>query len=414
MFESAFASAPTGVALIAMDGRFLRVNHALCVLLDRSADELVGSTSEPFTHPEDPQITDAAWAHLNHDGTPLAVAKRYLRPDGEVVWASTIGQTVKDPDGAPRYVVSHFMDVSAVKIAEQGQREASTLFETAFADAPIGMALVAPDGRWLKVNRTLCALTGYSEEHLLGGVMFQDITHPDDLDADLEHIQRLLDGEADRYSMEKRYFTAGGSQIWVNLSVSLVRDQAGQPLHFISQIEDISERKNLEGRLQQLADYDPLTEVWNRRRFTEELQHQVHRCQRYGERAALLMIDLNRFKSVNDTHGHLTGDALLGLVASRMRNALRTSDALARIGGDEFAVILPNISRENAELVSGKLREVIVESLIAIGDTAIGVDASVGIEMLDERTPDLQAAMAGVDAAMYAVKRVVQQPVGGR
>ena len=296
MFESAFELAPTGVALIGMDGRFLRVNRALCEMLGRSADELVGSTSAPFTHPDDLSATENAYTHLRDAGTTLAVEKRYLRPDGEVVWASTHGQTVKSPDDEARYIVSHFLDVTAVKVAEQRHREASRLFETAFADAPIGMALSAPDGRLIKVNRTLCELTGYAESQMLR-LTFRDITHRQDVDAALQHGKRLLSGEADRYSLEARYFTAQGEEIWVNLSVSIVRDESGQPLHFISNVEPISERKELQASLTRLAEHDPLTGLWNRRRFEEELAREAARCQRYAGRAAVLMIDLDEFRA---------------------------------------------------------------------------------------------------------------------
>jgi len=403
MFESAFELAPTGVALIGMDGRFLRVNRALCEMLGRPADELAGSTSAPFTHPDDRPATENAYSHLRDAGTTLAVEKRYLRPDGEVVWASTHGQTVKSPDDEARYIVSHFLDVTAVKVAEQRHREASRLFETAFADAPIGMALSAPDGRLIKVNRTLCELTGYAESQMLR-LTFRDITHRQDVDAALQHGKRLLSGEADRYSLEARYFTAQGEEIWVNLSVSIVRDESGQPLHFISNVEPISERKELQASLTRLAEHDPLTGLWNRRRFEEELAREAARCQRYAGRAAVLMIDLDEFKSVNDTHGHQAGDELLKLIANRIRAALCESDAVARIGGDEFAAILPNVGPEAVGHVTDKLHRVIRASRITVNGTTTGVGASIGSQTLDEDTPDPQAAMAKADTAMYQIK----------
>jgi diguanylate cyclase (GGDEF)-like protein/PAS domain S-box-containing protein len=403
MFESAFELAPTGVALIGMDGRFRRVNRALCQMLGRTAAELVGSTSALFTHPDDLEATDSAFSHLREVGTTLAVEKRYVRPNGVVIWASTHGQTVMGEDGAPLYIVSHFVDVTAIKVAERRHQEASSLFEAAFADAPIGMGLFSPQGRWLKVNRALCDLTKYTEAQLLE-MTFQDITHPEDLATDLEHMQRLLSGEADRYSLEQRFFAAQDQEIWVSLSVSIVRDEQGQPLHFIAHIEAISERKELQASLQRLAEHDPLTGLWNRRRFEEELGREAARCNRYGERSALLMIDLDKFKDVNDTYGHHAGDELLELVAGRIRGALRESDSVARIGGDEFAAILPNIAPSAVEHVAAKLRQVILASHITIDGTMIAVDASIGTQMLDQSAHDQHVAMARADAAMYEVK----------
>jgi PAS domain S-box-containing protein len=126
------------------------------------------------------------------------------------------------------------------------------LFQNAFDHAAIGMALVAPDGRWLKVNQSVCKLTGYSAEELLR-IGFQDITHPDDLDLDLENVRKLLAGEFNDYQMEKRYFHKGGRIVWAWLSVSLVRDEHGAPRFFISQIQDISARKESEEKLMAAA-----------------------------------------------------------------------------------------------------------------------------------------------------------------
>ncbi|MEY2505386.1 MAG: hypothetical protein QOJ05_908 [Verrucomicrobiota bacterium] len=122
------------------------------------------------------------------------------------------------------------------------------LFQNAFEHAAIGMALVAPDGKWLRVNRSICEITGYSEEELLQR-SFQDITHPDDLDLDLANVKKMLAGEIDSYQMEKRYFHKNGAIVWVLLSVSLVREETIQPRFFISQIQDITSRKESERQL---------------------------------------------------------------------------------------------------------------------------------------------------------------------
>jgi PAS domain S-box-containing protein len=127
-----------------------------------------------------------------------------------------------------------------------------SLFQKAFENAPIGMALVAPDGAWLRVNRSLCQITGYSEPELQK-CTFQDITHPDDLDLDLSYVRKMLAGEIETYQMEKRYFHKNGSIVWVLLSVSLVRDQNDQPLFFISQIQNITFRKESEEQLSAAA-----------------------------------------------------------------------------------------------------------------------------------------------------------------
>jgi PAS domain S-box-containing protein len=132
------------------------------------------------------------------------------------------------------------------------QSEADSLFQNAFEHAAIGMALVAPDGSWLRVNHSVCDITGYTEAELLQRT-FQDITHPDDLERDLANAKRMLAGETDTYQMEKRYFHKNGSIVWVLLSVSLVRDEQGQPRFFISQIQDITRRRESEQQLSAAA-----------------------------------------------------------------------------------------------------------------------------------------------------------------
>ena len=142
--------------------------------------------------------------------------------------------------------------------ASSSSIDSDVLFENAFEHAPIGMALVAPDGHWIRVNRSLCQITGYSAEELLA-LSFQEITHPDDLEADVANLHRLLRGELTIYQTEKRYFHKDGSTVWVALSVSLVRDDSGVPLFFISQTEDITAAREAARKLREaVAEIDRL------------------------------------------------------------------------------------------------------------------------------------------------------------
>ena len=294
-------------------------------------------------------------------------------------------------------------DITAAKRTETELREARERFERAFEDAPIGMALIGIDGRWLRVNHRVCEITGYAAEELLGRT-FQEITHPDDLEADLEHVQALLEGQIREYQMEKRYIRADGSEVWIMLSVSLVRDAGGDPLHFIAQIEDISERKRMEKRLQWLADSDALTGVRNRRLLEQELFVAVKRCQRYGEHAALLLLDLDDLKLINDTHGHKVGDDVLRAVARAIEGRVRGSDSIARLGGDEFAVLMSHADRSAAEALVGELAQAISECEVRAGGQTIRPSASIGYALIDEDTADDEAVLIEADRSMYATK----------
>ncbi len=287
---------------------------------------------------------------------------------------------------------------------EQPEHHSREHFEEVFLRAPLGTGLLDPDGRWVLVNQALCDITGYTSEELLRR-RFHDFTHPEDRDNDAGRRRQLLDGELSTYQVEKRYFNAAGETLSALLSVSLVRDRALRPLHFIVQLQDISERKRLEEHLRHLADHDPLTGLRNRRLFEHDLRHQVGRCQRYEEQAALIALDLDGFKAVNDRHGHRVGDEALRAVARMLTRRLRATDLVARLGGDEFAVLLPHMDLRGAEIVCEDLRQVIATCTVDTGETLVHLAASAGFTLLDRETLDDASALDAADRAMYADKR---------
>ena len=196
---------------------------------------------------------DLAFVHAQKKaaavGRRVEFENRIIRADGEVRYIHQITSMILDDQGRPALESGTIQDITERKLADDSLRRSEERFAGAFEHAPSGLALVAPDGRWLMVNRALCDLLGYTEAELLGRT-FQDITHPEDLAADLENVRQLLAGEIRSYQMEKRYIRAQGGLVTVLLNVSLVRDGSGQPAYFISHIQDISERKQSELTLQ--------------------------------------------------------------------------------------------------------------------------------------------------------------------
>ncbi len=307
--------------------------------------------------------------------------------------------------------VAVMLDVSATKPSEPPPHPQER-FEEVFQRAPIGTGLLDQEGRWVLVNQALCDITGYTSEELIRK-RFQDITHPEDAENDAGRRRQLLDDEISAYQAEKRYFNAAGETMSALLSVSLVRDRQERPLHFIVQVQDISERKHLEEHLRHLADHDPLTGLRNRRLFEHDLKLQIGRCQRYDEQAALVAIDLDGFKQVNDHHGHKAGDEALKAVARMLTRRLRATDLVARLGGDEFAVLLPHMDPRGAEIVTEDLMHVIATCTVDTGEAVVHLAASAGFAMLHRLTVDDEAALVEADRAMYAVKRArarVAQP----
>lgn len=408
-FRVAFDNAPIGVALLsADDGRWIQVNKALCNLVGYTAEELAELTFADITHPDDLAVNlQRNREQLQGGDWDPRIEKRYIRSDGNVVWVALTNEVVRDASGEPLYFVAQIEDITQRHETENALREAEERFRRAFEDAPIGMALVSPDGRFLRVNQTLCEVTGRTELELLEST-FQAITHPDDLGTDVDQSNQLLAGEISSYQMEKRYLRPDESIVWVMLSVSLVRDAAGEPIHFVSQIEDITERKHAQEELERLASDDPLTGLLNRRRFDEELQRELKRLAREPDRqAALILLDVDHFKLVNDSLGHRAGDDVLCAVAQTLKRRLRGTDVIARLGGDEFAALLLDLhGPEDAREVATELTTTIgSQSILTVGGAA-SVTVSIGVVVLDHTTREREIdTLVTADNAMYRAKR---------
>jgi PAS domain S-box-containing protein len=347
-FANAFEEAPIGMALVGLDGRFLRVNRALPEIVGYDTNTLLEMTFQDITHPDDLDADlELVRQVVAGDLRSYRMEKRYVRADGEDRWVLLSVSLVRDEAGEPLYFVSQVEDITDRRRSEDALREAEDRFRSAFDDAPIGMAIRTVEGRFLRVNRALCEITGYSREQL-EAMSYRSITHPDDLRRDEKGYNEMMAGETPHYRTEKRYIHASGHFVPVDLSATVVRDADGEPLHVLTQVQDITERKRFEGQLQYLADHDSLTGLFNRRRFEEELTRELHAAARYHSPLAVLAIDLDDFKYINDSLGHSIGDELITRVGQALRARLRRTDVLARLGGDEFAVVLPRTEEQAA------------------------------------------------------------------
>ena len=328
---------------------------------------------------------------------------RLVAADGHSVWLHDVAAGEIGPDGRPSCVRGIMVDVTERKRAEAALQESERRFRTAFNGAGTGMALVGIDGRFLRVNDEMVRITGYSEEELLD-TSFIAITHPEDQAAGRSLIRRMLSGGQRTQSGEQRYVHKAGANVWVLVSSSLVVDDADRPLYFITQVQDITERKRAEALLEHQALHDPMTGLPNRTLLLDRLNHAMARCRRTGRLAAVLFMDLDRLKLVNDSMGHEAGDALLTAVARRIETTLRPQDTAARHGGDEFVIICEDLdSAEGAVTIAERLGDVLAAPFALPSGEAF-LTASIGIAVSRTEGDTAESLLRDADAAMYRAK----------
>jgi diguanylate cyclase (GGDEF)-like protein/PAS domain S-box-containing protein len=278
--------------------------------------------------------------------------------------------------------------------------EAGERFRRAFEDAAIGMALTTLDGRWIEVNQALAAMLGY-ERGELQGRPFSELTYGPDRLQDERAIRELIAGWRRSHHSEKRYLHRTGRVVWGALTVSAIRGEDGRPHSFISQIQDITERKQADQELQRLALHDSLTGLPNREMLLRRLRSRIE----HDRTSGLIFFDLDRFKRVNDELGHAVGDQLLTCVAWRLRGHLRQGDLLARYAGDEFVLLAGCDGTDLAALnsMADRIVDVLTQPFSLAGQR-IYLGASVGVAHTDQTGMDADALLRAADTAMYEAK----------
>jgi diguanylate cyclase (GGDEF)-like protein/PAS domain S-box-containing protein len=519
-------------------------------------------------HPEDVERTQRHVQRLVRGDSPsFTLEARVCHRNGEVLHTQWYCSGLYNDDGQLLSSLCLVLDITRTKLAIEKLAQSELTLHATFEQAAVGLAHVGLDGRWQRVNQKLCEILGYTRAELLL-LTFQDITHADDLGDDLALVKRLLSGEISTYSLEKRYWHKRGHLVWVNLTVSVVRDLPGKPAYFISVIEDITARKATELQLQQAHDtletrvverteelaqvnfaltteialrqreeermrlilessYDAFMELdergqilnwnqqatqlfgWQRKEaigrdarallipeddrlsfderlrnffiqiplhgisgqrdefvtqhkdgspiaveysmstipqgdkhhlvvFAHDISHRKAAQQTLTYQAthdaltglpnrllmlnrlqqmysslthehhpfAVLYLDLDGFKQINDHHGHETGDQLLCAVSERLRGVVRTSDMVARLGGDEFVVLLEHLSdpRMQAAAVAHKLLDAIHQDFV-VADINLRIGTSIGIAIACDPQENAQMLLSRADAAMYAAKQ---------
>lgn len=412
--RAAWAHTSDAMWRVTNDGIVTDANPAVSELLGWTPAVLVGRPFEDLLHPEDSDLVARAHIAATAGLRPspevrLRTAAGAWRPVRLAVLPIGSGRLIRGQDIADLRAVTDRLAHAEFDLMTNGAdvppAPSDSLpgqrFDLVMRHAPIGMAVMTLDGRFLTVNPALSHILRATSTDLVGADA-RRLTHPSDRPGEQELIAQLLTGSCESFRLEKRFLRSDGTAVWVDQQASLIRDADGHPHQIVAQFVDVDDRRKEYESLRYEASHDPLTGLANRTLLSARLRD-LHRDGRTD--MALLYLDIDYFKSVNDRYGHAGGDAVLTEVAHRIRSLVRTQDTVARIGGDEFIVIIAGTPSPDAAVnVAEKIRAA-ASRPIAVQDEYLSVTVSVGVSccMLGPSDPD--AMLGRADEALYRAKR---------
>lgn len=385
--RSLAASAPIGIFHTDTTGACTYTNDRWQEICGVGAVDALGAGWRAGIHPNDRPRTKAAWDAAASGATAFDAEYRVRRPTGDVRWVHARASGVVGLAGNVTGFVGTLQDTTERRVAE-------AQFRTAFESAPIGMALMDRDGAFVRTNTALSAMVGYDSDGLRS-MPALTLVHPDDLG---------VIGDQPAGPIDLRLLCGDGTIIWTSVRLAPIVDDAGETGLMLAQILDITEKRRSEAELLHLANHDPLTGLLNRRSFEAALEAHVAHTRRYGPDGALLFVDIDHFKAVNDAHGHHLGDEVIVAVSNSMRTRLRSTDIIARVGGDEFAVLLPIGGADLVRHVAEMLVNVLRDDIALIAGNELGLTASIGLAPFDAVGLSADEMLIRADLAMYEAK----------
>lgn len=316
---------------------------------------------------------------------------------------------------AAYFYITHKGSISVMPIAEPQSNVPSVqdtrhdvdyqpgFFDAIFLHSHAGIGILNLDGKLIKVNQALCQIFGYSAETLLS-MNFFHLIHPEDFASLQNQIQQLIDNQVKLYQSEHQCYRKDNESIWVSTMISMVHDQEMKPSYFVVQVQNITLQKKAEERLRHMAYHDPLTGLANRNKLEQFLNQILAQSRRHQESFALMFIDLDRFKNINDTIGHEAGDLLLQIIADRLKGAIRNTDLVARLGGDEFVIVVTDVHKsESVAVIAHKILESVMQAVVIKGQE-LYITTSIGISLYPFDGQNMQTLMKNADLALYRAK----------
>jgi diguanylate cyclase (GGDEF)-like protein/PAS domain S-box-containing protein len=401
LFRTIFEQAAIGVALVsANNGEFIRINQRYCEMLGYSVEEMEnGIAFKDITHPDDLQMGfNTRDKILSGQQREVTLEKRYIHKDGHIVWVElTVSSTWKVGEQPDTFIVV-VQDITNRKLEEEKLR----LLSRVFSETHEGIIITDPQLLIINVNPAFSRITGYSCEEVKG-------KNPRILSSGKQEPEFYVDmwqkiNEHGHWQGEVWNRKKNGEIYAELLTISVLKDTNDNVVNYVGVFTDITNSKRQQEQLSLIAHYDILTNLPNRSLLADRLSRAMLQCSRHEQSLAVVFLDLDGFKHVNDTYGHGMGDELLIALSVRMKQALRVGDSLARIGGDEFVAVLADLTTvEDCEPVLDRLLLAASEP-VTVGDVVLNVSASIGLTLYPQDNVDADLLMRHADQAMYAAK----------
>ncbi|MDP2830015.1 MAG: EAL domain-containing protein [Sulfuricellaceae bacterium] len=398
-FRYTLENSPIGMAIVSLDGMFIQVNQALCQIVGYEKQELKKLSFQAITYPDD---LDADQANVRQllDGkiASFQAEKRYVRKDGQLVWVQLTDSIVRDAKGAPLHFLAQVENITERRRAAEQLSLSAKVFE----DSRECILITDNEERIISVNKAFSEVTGYGAAEVLGKTPRILGSGRQDTDFYREMWHSLNDVG---YWCGEIWDQRKNGEIYPNwLSISAVKDPQNQVSHYISIFSDITERKKTEAQIEFLAYRDALTKLPNRLLAMDHLGIAIAYAERAGTKTAVLFLDIDNFKTINDSFGHATGDALLIAVSKRLRDCTRETDTISRQGGDEFLIVLADVPDTDsisyvAEKILGQLEET-----FHISGKEISTSLSIGVAVYPDDSKDIDTLLKFADTAMYHAK----------
>lgn len=399
LLQAIYDTANVAIMVSDAHGTIIHANESAARMFGHPLDKLIGSGYVSLVHPREREAAHLSLLKMAANEFRTADFDRlYWRQDGTEFWGHLSACRLNDEDGRLLGMIAVINDVDERRKNLERLRIAATVFEA----SNDGILVTDAENRIVSVNPSFTALTGYGPSEALGKMpaMLKSGRHPADFYAEM---WRSL-AASDRWEGEICNQHKDGSQFTAWLSINLIRGADGRIANHIAIFSDTTEHKAAAARMRQMAQYDFLTGLPNRALFADRMRNILANAQRYQRQFALLFIDLDNFKPINDTHGHQVGDAVLCEIARRLTEHIRASDTVARIGGDEFVVLAPEIDDPaEAGLLADKIVRILAAPLM-IEDREFGVTVSIGIATFPADGDSDAELIAAADRAMYAAK----------